>query len=520
MKKRIILISAILLLISTTAIFAVGTSETSENVKLTVEIFDREIPGLDMTNGYQATYIKEGLLEKGIDVEFVTVPRWEEQDKINILMASGDAPDLCITYSANIITTYIQQGGLVDLGPYLDKYGPHIKEYLGEEVLQYGVYDGVQYAIPGKRPNTPAFATFIRQDWLDKMGMDLPTTRQEFYECLVAMKEQNPGNVEHVFPFATPLDINNIDWNVHTLVYSFLEDMPEEEFMSKYDQGRWVLPGYKEGIRFLNKLYNEGLLYPDFALDETGKQFEKEVIQGNVGSFIHNFDMPYRQAPGYLFELRKIVPDAEWTPIDPFENFEGKHVKRRYSPNGLNVIVPVFNEDMAPEVIKYLDWMAENNLKNVWMLQNGEKGIHYMSVNEDGIPQDRVNNDDLANEYKIHWHDFSIITTGSYEYGSDELNTKGIAVSYPGYEEEILKAIDIAYTDTFLYPVFDTIIESVALYSELLKTKGAEIFVKSITASPEDFDKVYDALVAEYLEMGGQAIIDEKLAAYRTAHTR
>lgn len=519
---RFILISVLILLISTVAVFATAEKEDmgaeAKNVELTVEIFDRAIPGLDMTDGYQATFIKNGLAEKGIDVEFITVPRWEETDKLNILMAAGDAPDLCITYSGSLISSYIQQGGLVDLGPYLEKYGPNIKAYLGADVLEYGQWDGVQYAIPGKRPNTAAFATFVRQDWLDLMGMDAPSTTQEFYKMLVAIRDKNPGKVEHVIPFATAVDAGNIDWGVHTIVYSFVKDMPAEEFASKFGQGRWVLPGYKDGIRFLNKLYNEGLLYPDFALDSTGKQFEKEIIQGNVGSFIHSFDMPYRQSPGYLFELRKIVPNAGWTPVDPFENFAGKHVKRRYSPNGLNAIVPVFNEDRAVEVIKYLDWMAESKLANVWKLQNGEKGVHYLRESSNGIPLDRVQNDDLDTEYKIHWHDFSIITTGSYEYGSNEMNTNAQAMSYPGFEEEIVSAVAIAYTDNFLYPRFSTVIASEAKYTETLNAKGVDIFVKSITASPSDFSAVYDSLVAEYLDQGGQEIIDEKLAAYRASN--
>jgi putative aldouronate transport system substrate-binding protein len=90
-------------------------------------------------------------------------------------------------------------------------------------------------------------------------------------------------------------------------------------------------------------------------------------------------------------------------------------------------------------------------------------------------------------------------------------------MSYPGYESLIEQAIAIAYKDSFLAPTFDVVIESEAKYTPNLKAKGAEIFVKSITADPAKFDSTYDALVAEYMKMGAQEIIDEKLAAYKAA---
>jgi len=504
------------LLMVTSIISCSGSKDSSsekEIVDLSVQIFDREIPGLSMTDGFQAQYIKEGLAEEGINVSFVTTPRWTTDDQLNVLMAAQEAPDLCITYSGSLISNYIKQGGLVDLGPYLDEYGPNLKKYLGDEVLQYGVYDGVQYAIPGKRPNVSSFGTFVRQDWLDKMGMDTPETTEEFYKMLVAMKQQNPGGVSNPIPFAFNLDKGAIDWTVHTLVYSFVEDMPEEEFKAKHDYGRWVLPGYKEGIRFLNKLNSEGLIYTDFALGEAADEFDKVLIRGNIGSFIWNYDMPYRQSPGIQYEMQKIVPDGAWVPVDPFTNYEGKHVKQIYNPDGLKVIVPVFHEDKAAEVIKYLDWMASDNLKNVFMLQNGEKGIHYLDESPEGIPLNRVQNDDLPNEQKIHWHDFAFITTGAYEYGSKDLNAIATSMSYPGFETEIVDAVNMAMTDYFLAPWFGTVLEAEAKYGENLKDLGAEIFVNSILCDPSEFDDVYDSLVEEYMAAGAQEIIDERYTA-------
>lgn len=516
MKKNVLKSSIILLLLMVGFVVAMVCCNQASNeaTNLTVELFDRDIPGLDMANSFQANYIIENVKQsKNLDVTFITVPRWSDVEKLNILMASGDAPNLCFLYDTATISNYIKSGGLTDLGPALEEHGENLRAYLGEDVLRAGIKDGIQYTIPAKRPSTPAFSGFIREDWLEIVGMSIPETRDEFYEVLKVFKEENPGNVENVIPFAIGLDENNIDWTVHTLVWSFVEDIPSEEFASKWDQGRWVLPGYKEGIRFLNKLYNEGLLYQEFYLDDTNEQFEKEIIQGNVGTFIHNFDMPYRQSPGWLTELRNSVPGAAIVPMDPFENAEGKHVKMRYAPAGLNMMVPIFHADKAEAAIKYLDWMVSDP-SHVRTLQNGEIGIHYMSETTEGIPINKVSNDDLPNDMKYQWHDFSITTTGSFEYGDTDVNAIAQAMSYPGYESYIEEAIAIAYRDSFIPPGFEVVIESEAKYTPNLKAKGVEIFVKSITADPSDFDSIYDELVEEYMSMGAQEIIEEKLAAF------
>ena len=73
----------------------------AETRKITVEIFDRSNDGgTDPTNNKFTDFIKAGMLEKhNVEVEFIRVPRWTEVDDMNNLLAAGDAPDVCVTYS-------------------------------------------------------------------------------------------------------------------------------------------------------------------------------------------------------------------------------------------------------------------------------------------------------------------------------------------------------------------------------------------------------------------------------------
>src|SRR5690606_24850929 len=128
--------------------------QSGERITLKVELFDRNnTPAGEppITENFLANYIKESVAnELNIDVEFVTVPRAEEVDKLNVLMASNTAPDIIFTYNKPTVENYVRSGGLTDLGPLIDEYGPNLKEVLAPS-LPYGIFEGKQYAIPALR---------------------------------------------------------------------------------------------------------------------------------------------------------------------------------------------------------------------------------------------------------------------------------------------------------------------------------------------------------------------------------
>ncbi|MFD2878047.1 extracellular solute-binding protein [Paenibacillus rhizoplanae] len=114
--------------------------------------------------------------------------------------------------------------------------------------------------MPGKRTLLAWNGMFIRKDWLDKLGMPLPTNRDELYETLVAFRDKNPGNVNGVIPWATAAA--GMNYTFGNLVQSFWGQMSEEEFVTTPN---WLKPGNKDAYKWLNKLYNEKLISPDFC---------------------------------------------------------------------------------------------------------------------------------------------------------------------------------------------------------------------------------------------------------------
>lgn len=494
-----------------TALLALTGWNLSAQTTLTVEVFDRAAPGFVANDNWQTRWIQEQVKkELNIDVQFVTVPRGQEVDKLNLLMAAGQAPDLSFTYNESMVTNYIKAGGLTDLTKLVATHGKDLTKYMGDN-MAFGEWGGKQWAVPAKRVFTGAHSGFIRKDWLDKLGMKVPTTTDELYKVLKAFKEKDPGKVgkDKLIPFALNVDNNNIHWSTALIWEAFkkYKNVPEAV---RATSERWTVPGHKEAVQYLNKLYSEGLLTPNFVLDKDGKQYEKDVAQGIVGAVIQNWDNIYRANPGTATELAKNIPGASFVPFDLKNPDTGAYTKWKYNTNGLFLFVPKFSKN-AEAAVKYLNWMAKPEV--LFFLQNGKKGVQYMNE-KNGIPIDFVPQDKLADADKWNVNDIPILANGK-EFFDPEKNLEALSLGYTGYEDLAKQAAQVSMRDAYVQFRFDDVLVLETKYRQTLNTKGGEIFVKSIIAKPADFSKTFDALVKEYMDSGGRAIQEEKLAAYK-----
>lgn len=523
MKKRVARILSLLLAFTITSISLSGCSKnesvsesesgsasgsesaasvaSGDPVELTVEVFDRGTQGqAPLDNNYLTQYVQKNFGDKNnIKVTYVTVPRTQEVDKLNVLMASNTAPDICFTYDNNAVYNYVNQGGLTDLTSYLDEYGAELTKYLGEEVLSYGVFSGIQYAVPAKRIIKGMGTSLIRKDWLDALNLKVPTTTEEFYNYLVQVKEKKPGGAENKsISFGM-----SAQWqNTTHLLQSFLTEMSDEEYSCLPS---WSQPGFKEGMKYLNKLYSEGLISQDFAIDKDMKKLDADVSNGQVGSVIYNTGYPYMASSGIAASLEKNVTGAKLVPCDPFTNYEGKHPKSLYTPIGLINFVPKFSKHAA-EAIKYLDWMS--NLDALLYVEYGEKDVDYTL--ENGIPKIIVQTGDR----KINNGDYTIIVNGK-ELGDTQKNIDAQKSSCPGYEDLFVQSVKMSTIDAINQPHFDRGINADIKYSKTLATLSDSMYVKLIMADPKEFDKTYEDCLADYLSQGGQEVIDEKTTVYK-----
>ncbi len=129
MKRTLTVLLLLAMLLSTglSAVFAedaeIVDGKFTTTRKITVEIYDHANEGgTKPEDNFYTDFIKEGMLrDHNVEVTFVPVPRWTEVDVLNNLLAAGDAPDICVTYSYPTIQTYAEMGGVTDLAPLLEQ---------------------------------------------------------------------------------------------------------------------------------------------------------------------------------------------------------------------------------------------------------------------------------------------------------------------------------------------------------------------------------------------------------------
>jgi putative aldouronate transport system substrate-binding protein len=494
----------------------VVTNANAVHQTLTVEVFDRGKPGQpDLNNNYWTQYVNSNFGKQfNATVTYVPVPRSQEVDKLNVLMAANQSPDIACTYDQGTIYNYVQQGGLAQLDTPLKEYGQNLTKYLGQDVLKYGKFNGKMYSVPGKRTVLMGFNTFIRKDWLDKLGLPLPKTADEFYNDMVAFQQKNPGNVKTVIPYGYQIDNEDTAGTAY-MVEAFIPPTLSAEQRATLEtnpdyQANWNLPGYEDYIKYMNKMYNAGLIGKDFASDKGGKQLDANISNGFVGAYSSNWDSPYRTAPGDYTNLKKNVPGAELVPIDPWQNSAGKYPEETYSPNGMYIIIPKTSK-VVNLAIQYLNWMSES--KNTLYLQNGQEGVDYNMVN--GVPV-QTGTTTSGNKMMTVANnlDYDLLSNG-IEIGDPQKDIVAVSAGYPGFQNDVNQSAKTSMIDPYQPYYYSIPNASHAKDSQALIDLSVIMISKLLVCPPAQVDSLYKTLVSQFMAQGGQANYNEYVKNYK-----
>jgi putative aldouronate transport system substrate-binding protein len=515
MKKLFALVLALCLMLSMVSLSTAEGTEVyrfDKPLTLKISVFDRGAPGgTDVSNNFYSKWIQENFGDpRNIKIEWVVIPRSEEEAKLATLITSADTcPDICFTYNTAIVSNYAGLGGLTELSSYIDEYGPTLKEFLGSAILDAGRYNGGQYAIPARRVVVAWMGSFIREDWLEKLGLPMPTTKEEFLNCLREFRDKNPGNVAGgCIPFAMSADMRYIPWYI-----SFIKNFDPKMFAT-VPQVKW--DGYKDFVQFLNTMYNEGLLSPDFQSDTTRELENNAITSGQAGGYHNNYDHPIRVSPGLLAGLRAYEPDAKLSVLNCFESvIDGKYYHLVYNADGLQIFVPSYSdEDHVKAAVMYLDWLSQYD--TIYFLQNGIEGETY-DLNEDGIPivKDVTGDKHFNSMQNI---DYTLTINGQW-LDTEERTIAAQALSYQGFAD-LYEPMYVAGNENPVQTIyhFEDIIESDAQYNTSLANLQKELLVRCTRCKPEEFSALYDQLVDDYMAQGGQAVMEERIASWDKAH--
>lgn len=160
-------------------------------------------------------WTRTALEEYNIKIKYDwTVPNSEYAEKFQLMISSGNLPDFFLGSKDDFAWLY-NEGLLMDITDYADlylsEYNKSILESDDGAAQDLVTVDGRRYALvqpSGHESN--AYVMWIRKDWLDNLGMDIPKTIDEFETVLKAFKEDDPaGTGENNY---IPLGLSNDSW--------------------------------------------------------------------------------------------------------------------------------------------------------------------------------------------------------------------------------------------------------------------------------------------------------------------
>lgn len=230
-----------------------------------------------------------------IDVQYECVPGnvWEE--KKNLILASGEVPDIFFGggLSNSDITKYGSAGTFIAIEDYIDKYAPNIKKLFEENPdfkKQCTAADGHIYTLPyidGYKAEDTVNHLFINKTWLDKLGLKVPTNVDEFTAVLKAFKDKDPNGNGQNDEIPLSFRAGNIYNGDFSLSGSFGVIDGLDHIMIK--DGKVVYTatdeGYKEYIKWAGKLYKEGLMDSEVFTQEQGMYVGKGK-ENTLGAFL------------------------------------------------------------------------------------------------------------------------------------------------------------------------------------------------------------------------------------------
>jgi putative aldouronate transport system substrate-binding protein len=453
---------------------------------------DKYVSELNKLSGYKTNY--EFL---GHDADYI--------QQLTLRFASGELGDLVRTDSINstIHQGAVDQNVFLDLGPLLDKYGANIKKNIPAVAWNSPkvTKGGKIYGIPVLSGAPADRIMFIRQDWLDKLKMDVPKTLDDFLKFAQGVKENDMNgdgdpNNEWALSITDNLWFNDVfsgSFGVRPDVWNVRDGKLEPDI---------IQPEMKQAIAFYKKLYDNGYIEKDFI---TKKQPARgaDINKGLVGAWGATTYQYMRAAKKENFINQ---PDAKLTMMVPPKGPKGQNYMQPQDDQIYFVWVIPAKTKNPEEVIKFLDWTWSSPDADRFFTY-GIEGFNY-TVDSGKV---NFNSDSERNAGPMIERQFFQLSLNTRENG---LNSIKVTQSQPN-SEYILQGYKLA--ESVMAPndaLYMPQLEALKGHPELdigLRLPNSlfyDAFVKLVVGK-EDLDKGFDAFVQDWKKRGGDAAIKE-----------
>lgn len=379
-KKRRALLTAACGLLAVTGCSSNGGGELNAVEE------QRQIPNITMMAILYGSSPPEELVEKlleektNTELDFTWVPGNVYTDRLNAAIVTGTLPKIVQVMATDLKSTSvvnaIRSGVFWEIAPYLRDY-PNLMKYLKPDLLQNGAYFGKVYGLYWELEVSRQGIQY-RKDWLDKLGLQEPRTIDELYQVMTAFAKNDPDGNGKQDTYGL-VDRNDLIYGAFKNLSSYFgtpngwgvsDGKLIPEFMTKE---------YLDTMKFMRRLYVEGLINPDFSVTSKSQQ-EEMFYQGQGGIMIGNLF-----APTTRDRLKKFNPKAE---VEVLNRIRGPKGDRIWASTGLGGLYlfpksSVKSETELRELLTFFDRLLTEEVYN--LVTYGVEDRHYKRAGQRAV---------------------------------------------------------------------------------------------------------------------------------------
>lgn len=459
-----------------------GTSDLPLTIRMTLNFDGKEVPKKD---NEVETAIEQ---YTNTSLELTHLSSNDFCTKLPVMLASGELPQViasCGAPNQSYLISAARGGTFWDITTLIQDY-PNLSS-MPELVYENVSIDGKLYGIPRFRPIS-RFTYGYRQDWLENLGLNEPKTTEEFYNMLKAFTEDDPDQNGNKDTFGLSLIINN---NSLSPDFGLIFGAPNNWGVV---DGKFVkaeeTDEYFEGLKFMKRLYDEGLINSDFATISMAEN-EGNFENGKAGLI----SMTTNNVLGFDARVKRADPNGR---VDFFSGLERDGEKRLMAERGSNGILmfpksSVKTEEELKQLLTFFDKLAEKEMAD--LLEWGIEGKHYEITEGKAV---RTNQEAFDNEISFPYK-YPLVTVPLTE------------IKTPGDLDPISQKVIEVEKDNEQYAVQDP---SMVLLSDTWAEKGAEL-TQILTDAKVRFimgridENGWRQEVAKFKNAGGDAVAEE-----------
>lgn len=464
-----------------------------------------------------------------LDVSYPVASQGDAKEDVALMIANDEYPDMI--YAKGSATDLYQAGALIDMTDLIEKYGPNIKKMYGAEMEKLkwsqddpGIYQ-LSYAGVNQKTLTTGGSCQIQWAALKENDYKYPKTLDEYEKMIKSYLAAHPKTEDGLDMIGITMSASDWHWmitlgNPAGLIADASPDngqwIIDDEYNVHY---KHVTDEEKEYFKWLCRMYNEGILDPNFAT-QTDDDYIAKVASGRVVA-ITDAEWHYSQCEATLVADGKVDQTYVGLPVTLREDQVEKALLYQGTTVGWGIGITKSCEDPV-RAIKFLDYLCsdEGQILYHW----GIEGENYF-LDDNGQPYRtdeevaKVQSDpDYAKNTGIdNYTGFPIYGTGSYSedgFPYTPTTKESVIANYNTAEKEGCEAMGFEMlTDMFAQPEEFDLLPYSALWAyqqpqELTEKQTIldEIawpgLVKCVTGTEDEFDGNWKSMVQELTDNG------------------